>query len=69
MEWLALSIFASTALYLVDKNHAWPGFRRFGKWAGALLLLVALIYAGFSAYQQHRAKAAQIDFSQYEHIH
>ena len=58
MEYLAISIFISTVLYLVDKNHAWPTFWRVGKWAAATLLLLGMVGIGYYEYQQHASQKA-----------
>lgn len=57
MIWLAVSIFASTVLLLVDRNHAWPAFWRVSKWAACVLLLAVLSFAGYFAYQSHHKQA------------
>jgi len=57
MEYLALSIFVSTVLFLVDRNHAWPKFWRVTKWTGALVLAIALLIGGYSYWSRRHVAA------------
>jgi len=56
MEYLALSIFVSTVLFLVDKNHAWPKFWRVSKWVAVAVVLIAIGSGAYYEYAQHHQK-------------
>jgi hypothetical protein len=53
MEWLALSLFVCTVLFLVDKNQAWPQFWRGSKWLGIVLMAVLLLVGGYFSWKQY----------------
>src|SRR5215831_17382821 len=55
MEWLALAIFVSTVLYLIDKNRKW---RAFGITLAATLGVLIVAVVGFFLYSEHQAKIA-----------
>ncbi len=59
MEWLALSIFISTVLFLVDKNRAWG---KFSKWSGVALGVVIIFVLAYGAYSEHQHSASRETF-------
>jgi hypothetical protein len=56
MEYLALSIFVSTVLFLVDRNRAWPQFWKVSRWLGIVAILIAIGSGAYYEYQQHHQK-------------
>lgn len=64
MEALAVAIFLSTVLFLVDKNKKWPAFWR----SLAVLVLLSVVgVAGTYIYARHSATQASThdEFEQY----
>lgn len=57
MEWLAIAVFASTCLYLIDKNQKWKTFRRVLIWGAVGVALLVGTYAAWENHQQQKALA------------
>lgn len=66
MEWLALAIFVSTVLLLVDKNQKWRSFRRWLIWSSVTVIVLLTVFVVWQERQARRGlensiRAAQID--------
>lgn len=69
MNLLALAIFVSTVLFLVDRNRVWPQFWKASKWVAIVGVIALSLFVGYSYYQTHHAARIPEDLKPYAVTH